>query len=84
MRIGAEELEECLIGDSPVMVTLRHQIINMSKTTMPIVIVGETGTGKEVVAEALHANGPCSSGSYVQMNCAALNSSLLESELFWI
>lgn len=73
---------EGVVGNSPRM----HQVINKLKavaaTSATVLIQGETGTGKELVAKAIHANGPRKNKSFVPMNCTALNENLLEDELF--
>jgi len=72
-----------LIGGSPEMQRV-FKIIRMvseSKDT-PVVIVGETGTGKELVARSIHTNGTRNTEPFVEVNCAAIQESLLESELF--
>jgi len=73
-----------LIGDSRVMVSLREQIARAGKaaTTATVLITGERGTGKELVARAIHAAGKRARGPLEKMNCAAIPSELIESEMF--
>ena len=71
-----------LIGQSPEMQQI-YKLIGMLTTNMiPVLIEGETGTGKELVAQAIHANSLRRSGPFVPVNCGALPDTLLESELF--
>lgn len=73
-----------LIGDSRVMVSLREQIARAGKaaTTATVLVTGERGTGKELVARAIHAAGKRARGPLEKMNCAAIPSELIESEMF--
>jgi DNA-binding NtrC family response regulator len=73
---------EKLIGKTPQMNQLRRQILTMSNNDYPVLILGETGTGKEVVARAIHYSGLRASGPFVPVDCAALTPTLIESELF--
>jgi transcriptional regulator with GAF, ATPase, and Fis domain len=71
-----------IIGESPAIVGLRATIERLAATDLPVLILGSSGTGKEVVAQALHYRGPRSKHPFVAVNCAAIAETLLESELF--
>lgn len=70
------------IGRSPALLKVFRKIEIYGPTSAPVVITGETGTGKELVARALHAHSPRQRCPFVAINCAALSEELLESELF--
>ncbi|HYJ09567.1 MAG TPA: sigma-54 dependent transcriptional regulator [Polyangiaceae bacterium] len=71
-----------LLGESGGMRELRKLIIDLADSAASVVIQGETGTGKELIARALHATSRLSDGPFVAVNCAAMPAGLLESELF--
>jgi two-component system response regulator HydG len=71
-----------LVGQSASMRQLRALIERVAAASSPVLITGETGTGKELVALAIHADGPRADKPFVAVNCAALPEPLLESELF--
>jgi DNA-binding NtrC family response regulator len=71
-----------LIGQSPPMRKLIDRLERVADTETSILITGETGTGKELVAQALHSRSRRQKGPFVAVNCAALPDTLLESELF--
>lgn len=71
-----------LIGVSQVMQQLREKIQLIAETDANVLIRGESGCGKELVARTIHLSSPRADGPFVCLNCAALNESLLESELF--
>jgi len=75
-------LEARLLGGSPVMVELRKTVANLADTDANVLIIGETGTGKELVARSLHDLGKRNKHRFVPVNCGALPESLIESELF--
>ena len=71
-----------LLGRSAPMVRLRNQLRALAATDADVLIEGETGTGKEVAARALHAASPRAGRPFIAVNCAALPAELIESELF--
>lgn len=71
-----------LLGQAPTFVRMLHKIALYGPTEAPVLITGETGTGKELVARALHACSNRQRQPFVAVNCAALSEELLESELF--
>jgi DNA-binding NtrC family response regulator len=75
-------LIDAIIGQSGPMRALARQIRRVLHSDVPVCIFGETGTGKELIARALHRQGSRARGPFVALNCAALSESLLESELF--
>lgn len=75
-------LDNVLLGQSPGMVQLRDQVDTMAQTDADILIMGETGSGKELVARCLHDFGPRHTKHFVAINCGALPETMIESELF--
>src|SRR5690242_19992459 len=71
-----------LLGRSPVMIGLYKEIARVAPTRSTILIVGESGAGKELVARSIHQHSTRSAGSFVAVNCGALTETLLEAELF--
>lgn len=78
----ATDLSFTLIGKSEVMQRLREHIISAAESQLSVIIQGETGTGKELVAQAIHDFSPRKHEPFVAINCAAIPENLLESELF--
>ncbi len=71
-----------IIGNSPKMAQVITRIKQFAPTNAPVLILGENGTGKELVARALHNNSPRRAKPFVAMNCTAFNENLLDDELF--
>ncbi len=75
-------IDYVLLGQSPAMVQLRDQVNTMAQTDADILIMGETGSGKELVARCLHDFSPRKDKHFVAINCGALPETMIESELF--
>jgi two-component system nitrogen regulation response regulator NtrX len=71
-----------LLGDSAAMRLLREHVARVAGSEAAVLITGENGSGKEVVARQIHLSGPRAAGPFVTVNCAAIPSELIESELF--
>lgn len=80
---GKFKEQNTLVGSSKVMTGLKKQIsLIASNPDIPVLLYGETGTGKEIVARSIHLSGPNARGPFVPVNCGALPEQLVESELF--
>lgn len=84
LRRKAEEADDSLplIGQTPVMENLRRTLRHIADTDVDVLVAGETGSGKEVVAQLLHQWSRRRSGNFVALNCGALPETVIESELF--
>ena len=71
-----------IIGRSTAMVKLLETVAQVAPSEATVLITGDSGTGKELIAGAIHFNSPRKDGSFVKVNCAAITETLLESELF--
>ncbi|MGK7296382.1 MAG: sigma-54 interaction domain-containing protein [Candidatus Wenzhouxiangella sp. M2_3B_020] len=78
----ATEVEWTMVGESLVMQKLRNAMHKMAPTDLPVLIGGETGTGKELVARILHQNSRRGRGPFVAVNCPALPNELFQAEVF--
>jgi DNA-binding NtrC family response regulator len=77
-----KRLNHYLIFQDPVMVQAMSELTQIAASLQPVLIQGETGTGKELVARAIHGLSPVAEGPFVAINCGAIPESLLEDELF--
>ncbi|WP_321530154.1 sigma-54 dependent transcriptional regulator [uncultured Desulfuromonas sp.] len=80
LRSSGEQQQ--IIGDSTAIKQVLHQVETLATVASPVLIQGETGTGKELIARALHEHSPRAKAPFVAVNCSALSPQLVESELF--
>ncbi len=71
-----------MVAESPLMKKIQEEIVRVASSTATVMILGDNGTGKELVAEAIHRNSKRRERAFVKVNCAAFNDNLLASELF--
>jgi DNA-binding NtrC family response regulator len=81
-KIKDEHGAKILIGNSPKIKNIMELVQRVSSTKATVLVQGETGTGKELVANILHDNSPVAHGPFIKVNCSALAEGVLESELF--
>src|SRR6266436_3333541 len=81
-RAGGLPPEEIIFGRSVAMISIRQKVQKVLATDVPILIQGENGTGKGLLAQYIHSRSALCSGAFVKVNCAAIPGALLESELF--
>ncbi len=80
--MGEPHIEQKLIGNSEIIRKLRQEILEVADTDVNVMITGDTGSGKEVVARCLHEFGSRAKGNFVPINCASIPETIFESELF--
>jgi formate hydrogenlyase transcriptional activator len=83
-RVGNEKLalREEIVGASPALLAVLSQVSKVAPTNSTVLIAGETGTGKELIARAIHKRSQRAARAFVSLNCAAIPQSLITSELF--
>ncbi len=82
LRQSQQQQKDFVIGKSEVMKTVLAQAQRAAERSVSVLITGETGTGKEVLAKYIHGAGPRASKPFIAINCAAIQSTMLEAELF--
>jgi two-component system, NtrC family, response regulator AtoC len=82
LRQSQHEQFDFVVGKSPKMRALLDQARRAAAASVSVLVTGETGTGKEVLASAIHSMGPRANKPFIAINCAAIQSTVLESELF--
>lgn len=79
---AAREQDDGIAGTSPAILRLKEMIRRIGPAEVPVIVLGPSGSGKELVARALHAAGPRATAPFVAVHCGAIPADLLESELF--
>src|SRR3989449_10518386 len=74
--------EEVIFGTSAVMGAIRHKVERAANANIPVLLQGQSGTGKEILARLIHRRSPWGNGPFVKVNCPAVPGTLFESELF--
>lgn len=78
----SESPHDPLLGQSNDFLEVLEQVSRLARLQKPVLVIGERGTGKELIARRLHYLSPRWQGHFISLNCAALNENLLDSELF--
>jgi transcriptional regulator with GAF, ATPase, and Fis domain len=81
-RLGRERLDDAIVGDETGLADVMGRVELVAKSDAPVLIFGETGTGKELVARAIHVRSARSQGPVLRVNCGAIPPELVDSELF--
>ena len=81
-NLNGEPLSPDIIGSAPALLSVYRLVRLAAPRSATILLIGETGTGKEVIAKAIHKHSKRADGPYIRVNCGALHENLLESELF--
>jgi transcriptional regulator with GAF, ATPase, and Fis domain len=81
-RLARHDISESIVGEERGLVEVMERVRKVAPTDAPVLILGETGSGKEVIARAIHAQSPRANGPIVRVNCGAIPPELVDSELF--
>jgi transcriptional regulator with GAF, ATPase, and Fis domain len=81
-RLGRTEVTETIVGADGRLRPVMERVALVSPAALPVRLLGETGSGKEVIARAIHARSPRAAGPFIRVNCGAIPPDLLDSELF--
>ena len=81
-RLGRQEISEAIVGADAGLRTVMERVAQVAPTDVPVLLLGETGTGKEVIARELHRRSARARGPVVRVNCGAIPAGLVDSELF--
>ena len=81
-RLGREDLRDTIIGSDAGLRPVMERIALVARLDVPVLLLGETGTGKEVIARTIHEASPRSRGPFIRVNCGAIPPELIDSELF--
>ena len=82
IRLGRDQLGETIVGAEAGLRPVMERVRLVARSDAPVLILGETGSGKEVVARAIHNRSPRASGPFIRVNCGAIPPELVDSELF--
>ena len=80
--LGEMPPDTIVFGRTEAMQAVRDRLVKLASANVPVLIQGESGTGKDIIARMIHANSPWRTGPWVKVNCPAIPGTLLESELF--
>lgn len=81
-RLGRDELVGMIVGSDGGLKAVMERVGLVARSDVPVLILGETGTGKEVIARAIHERSPRAKGPFIRVNCGAIAPELIDSELF--
>ncbi|MBX3420910.1 MAG: sigma 54-interacting transcriptional regulator [Pirellulaceae bacterium] len=81
-RLGRHQIHDEIVGANRGLKNVMERVELVAKSDMPVLILGETGTGKEVISRAIHQRSQRASGPFVRVNCGAIPSELIDSQLF--
>ena len=81
-RLGREELRDEIVGANDGLRAVMERVALVTRSDVPVLLLGETGSGKEVIARAIHDGSPRSSSPFIRVNCGAIPTELIDSELF--